>query len=135
MRLERPFRVALAFLAVALALTVAPLAGCGGGDDRAKVEASLQQYVGSLNPEDAPFPNGAGIPRVKEKGCKDRHVKTEEGQVLSSRNVTVMMRGGLALWSCVVRFGTLAVPVLVAVDDSTNVTWATPGEFKQFKLK
>ena len=55
--------------------------------------------------------------------------------MLSSRNVTVMLRGRFALWSCVVRFGTLAVPVLVAVDDSTDVTWATPGEFKQFTLK
>ena len=36
-RLERPFRFALAFLAVALALTAVLLAGCGGGDDRAKV--------------------------------------------------------------------------------------------------
>ena len=105
------------------------LTGCGAGDDSAKVEASLQQYVGSFHPENLPFPIGAGIPRVQEKGCKDRHVKTEERQVLSSRNVTVMLRGSFALWSCVVRFGTLAVPVLVAVDDGTNITFATPGEF------
>ena len=97
------------------------LTGCGAGDDSAKVEASLQQYMGSFHPENLPFPIGAGIPRVQEKGCKDRHVKTEERQVLSSRNVTVMLRGSFALWSCVVRFRTFAVPVLVAVDDGSNI--------------
>jgi hypothetical protein len=118
-----------------LALIAVLLAGCGAGDDHAKVEASLQHYLGNLTPEDAPFPAGAGIPRVKDNGCEDRDVKTEKGQVLSSRNLTVRMGEGLALWSCVVRFGTLAMPVLVAVDDSTDVVWATPGEFEQFKLK
>jgi hypothetical protein len=111
------------------------LVGCGGGNDRAKVEASLQHYLGNLTPEYAPFPVGVGSPRVQDNGCKDRQVKTEKGQVLSSRNLTVRMGEGLALWSCVVRFGTLAIPVLVAVDDSTEVVFATPGEFKQFKLK
>jgi hypothetical protein len=123
-----------------LALTAVLLVGCGGGNDRAKVEASLQHYLGDLAPEFAPFPVGAGIPRVKHNGCKDRQVKTEKGQVLSSRNrainpLMVRIKEGLAFWSCVVRFGTLAMPVLVAVDDSTEVVFATPGEFKQFKLK
>jgi hypothetical protein len=45
------------------------------------------------------------------------------------------MREGVALWSCVVRLGTLALPVLVAVGDSTEVAWAAPGEFKEFELK
>lgn len=119
-----------------LALTAALLAGCGGGNDHAKVEANLQHYLGNLTPEYAPFPAGAGSPRVKDNGCKDRQVKTKKGQVLSSRILTVRMGEGLALWSCVVRFGTtLAMPVLVAVDDSTEVVFAAPGDLKQFKLK
>jgi hypothetical protein len=114
----------LVMVAGILALTAVPLAGCGGGDDRAKVEASLQDYLVSLVPEDGPFPIGAGPPRVKDNGCKDRHVKD---------------RMGLALWTCVVKFGTFAQPVVVAVDDSTEVVAAFPGAFpgvfKQFKPK
>ena len=53
-----------------LALIGVLLTGCGAGDDSAKVEASLHQYVGSLNPENAPFPIGAGIPRVQEKAAR-----------------------------------------------------------------
>jgi hypothetical protein len=119
-----------------LALSAVLLAGCGGGDDPAKVEASLRDYLRNLpSPEDSPFPTGAGYPRVKSNGCKDRHVKIEKGQVLFSRNVTARIPEGLALWSCVLRFGSLALPVLVAVDNSTKVFWATPGKFNEFILK
>jgi hypothetical protein len=124
-------------VALVLALTAVLFVGCGGGgDDRAKVEASLQDYLDDEVPVEVPqFPIGAGVPQVRENGCKDRHVKTKKGQYLSSRNVYARMGEGLALWSCVVRFGTLALPVLVAVVDRTDVAWAIPGEFKQFKLK
>jgi hypothetical protein len=110
----------LVVVAGILALTAVLLAGCGGGDDHAKVEASLQHYLVSLVPEKGPFPIGAGPARVKDNGCKDRHVKD---------------RMGLALWACVVKFGTLALPVVVAVDDSTEVVAAFPGVFKPFKPK
>jgi hypothetical protein len=65
------------------------VAGCGGGEDHAKVEASLQDYLVSSAPEDAPFPVGAGTPRVRDNGCTDLHVKTEKGLVLSTRNLSV----------------------------------------------
>ena len=122
---------------VLLALTLAAmlLASCGGGDDRTKVEASLQHYLDNSDSERTALPLGVGAPQVRDNGCKDLHVKTEPGQVLSSRNLAVRMRKGVALWSCVVRFGTLALPVLVAVGDSTEVAWAAPGEFKEFELK
>jgi hypothetical protein len=114
----------LVMVAWILGLTAVLLAGCGGGGDRAKVEASLHDYLVSLVPEDGPFPIGAGTARVKENGCKDRHVK--DGM-------------GLAVWAYVVKFGTLAMPVVVAVDDSTEVVAALPGAlpgvFNQFKPK
>jgi hypothetical protein len=43
-----------------LALTVVVLAGCGGGDDRVKVEASLRQYLADLVPQDSPSPSERG---------------------------------------------------------------------------
>lgn len=118
-----------------LALAAVLLTGCSGGDDRAKVEASLQHYLDNSAPEETALPLGVGAPEVRDNGCKDLHVKTEPGQVLSSRNLAVRTREGVALWSCVVRSGTLALPVLVAVDDSTEVVWEAPGEFKEFRLK
>jgi hypothetical protein len=131
-RLERPFRFALAFLAVALALTAVLLAGCGGGDDRAKVEASLQRYIGGLFPEDSPFPSGAGIPRVKDNGCKDQHRKFEWREFPVPGWSAFFKGKKFALWSCVVRFGTLTMTVVVAVDDRTEVVWASPGSKKMF---
>jgi hypothetical protein len=119
-----------------LALVAVLFAGCGGGgggDDHAKVEASLRHYLSTLVPEESAFPIGAGAPHVTDNGCKDRHVKTGNGPVLRSRSPNdarpysrVRVRDGLALWSCVVRFAKVASPVLVAVDDSTEVVWATP---------
>ena len=118
-----------------LMLTAVPLAGCGGDDDQAKVEASLQHYLVSLGPEDGPFPIGAGTPQVKDNGCKDRHVKIEKAHVLSTRNLHVKIGKVVAIWACVVKFGTLAMPVVVAVDDGTDVVAASPGVFKRFKPK
>jgi hypothetical protein len=116
-----------------LALVAVLLAGCGGRDDRAKVEASLRHYLATLPPAEAAFPIGAGAPRVKDNGCKDRHVKTGNGLVLWSWSLSdprpasrVRVPERLALWSCVVRFARVALPVLAAVDDSNEVVWATP---------
>jgi hypothetical protein len=48
-------------LAAALALSAMLLAGCGGGaDPGAKVEDSLQDYLGATNPEQGFFLVGAG---------------------------------------------------------------------------
>lgn len=122
----------------ALALTAALLAGCGGGNDHAKVEASLRHYLGNLTPEYAPFPVGAGHPQVTDNGCKDRQIKVERPEFSASSPAWIVkFKKGetFALWSCVVRFGTFAMPLLVAVDDSTEVVFAAPGTFKQFKSR
>jgi len=119
---NRLLRVGLVFLSAALALAATLLTGCGGSDDRTKVEASLQQYVGSFHPEDAPFPIGAGPPRLQDKSCKDRHVTIKRGQVHSFHNASVIFPEALALWSCVVTFrNSLALPVDVAVKGSEVV--------------
>jgi hypothetical protein len=126
----------LVMVAGVLVLIAVLLAGCGGGDDRAKVEASLQAYLVSLGPEDSPFPIGAGTPQVRDNGCKDRHVKTDERSVLlTPGSGLVKIKKGLAFWTCVVKFGTIAMSVGVYVDDSTEVVAASPGEFKPFKPK
>jgi hypothetical protein len=104
-----------------LSLVAVLFAACGGGDDRAKVEASLRHYLDTLVPEESAFPIGAGPPRVTDNSCKDVHVKTGNGQVLGP-----VRTEGLALWSCLVRFARVAFPVLVAVDESTEVVWAAP---------
>jgi hypothetical protein len=109
-----------------LGLTAVLLAGCGGGNDRAKVEASLRDYLGNLTPEYSLFPVGAGSPRVKDNSCWDRHLKVEESFPwwgIQPRS----LKGRLALWQCVVKFGTLATPVLVVVDDRIEVVSAMPG--------
>ena len=110
-RLGHPFRFALAILAIAV-----PLAGCGGGgDDGTKVEASLQHYLSSLDPqaclgsrycEQGVFPLGAGVPDVRAKSCKKAHI----GEVRSG-------------WSCVITFrpGKTALPVAVAVKGNDEV--------------
>jgi hypothetical protein len=112
-----------------LALAAVVLAGCGGGgDDQAKVEAGLRHHLVSLVPEHNPFPMGAGTPRLKANSCKDRHIKVEKGHVIWSRTVSFMIGRPVALWTCVVKFGTLATPVNVVVDDRTGVVHAVPGE-------
>ena len=114
----------LVMVAGMLALTGLLLAGCGGGDDQARVEASLQHYLVSVVPEESPFPIGAGPPQVKENGCKDQHVKKKE---VLTRNAGILFPKAHAVWSCVVKFGpTLVLPVTVAVDD-TEVVAVFPG--------
>jgi hypothetical protein len=75
-RAERPLG-----LVVALIISAVLLAACDGGDDHAKVEASLRQYISGLSPEEGPFPVGAGPPRVNENACKDRHVKLRRAKL------------------------------------------------------
>jgi hypothetical protein len=73
-----------------------------------------------LAPQDAPFPVGAGAPRVKNNGCfkLERDSLGPNPRPLPPR---------LALWNCVIKFGTLATPVIVTVRDSTEVVFAMPG--------
>jgi hypothetical protein len=52
-----------------------------------------------------------------------------------SRTVAVYLPDAVELWSCVVKFRSLAQPVLVGVKGGTKVVWATPGKFEQFELK
>ena len=99
-----------------LTLSMVLFAGCGGRSNQEKVEASLHDYIVGFVPEEGPFPIGAGSPRVKDKSCRDRHVKD---------------RMGHAIWVCVVRLGTLVQPVTVAVRDG-EVVAAFPG-VSQFK--
>jgi hypothetical protein len=114
-------------LAAALALSAMLLAGCGGGaDPGAKVEDSLQDYLGAMNPQQSSFPVGAGVPRVRHNACKDGHVKVQKGQVLSDKAGVSKARfpEEVALWSCVVTVGSRALQATVAVTGSTKVVWA-----------
>ena len=118
----------------ALALTALLLTACGGGgggDDRATVEAGLQHYFSSINPEDSGFPTGAGPPRVKDNSC----VKLEPAPLTLPFD-KVRVNGHLRLvtpgvrrasfWHCAVTFGTYrAMRVAVAVD-GTEVVEAHP---------
>jgi hypothetical protein len=104
-------------LCVTFALAAVLLAGCGSGDNRAQVEDSLRNYLGAVNPEQTSFPVGAGIPRVRHNACKDGHVKVQKGQLLSDAAGIWRARfpEEVALWSCVVTFGSLAQQATVAV--------------------
>jgi hypothetical protein len=87
---KRPLRVGLVFLSAALALAAVLLTGCGGSDDRAKVEASLRHYLihphACINyrfcPEGA-FPVGAGAPQVKENSCRKIHTGLKDNGEVS----------------------------------------------------
>jgi hypothetical protein len=104
-----------------LALTVAVLAGCGGGDDQGKVEAGLQHYLESLSADRNPFPIGAGVPSVKDNGCfKAGAIRLK---VLTKRKPSEGRR--VAVWHCVVKFGKSPMPVAVALD-GTKVIDAWP---------
>lgn len=122
-------------LLAAVALTAMLLAGCGGGNDRAKVEISLRDYIAGLTPDQTVLPIGAGPPRVANNSCRDRHVTVKKGQGFFSRTAGVYLPEGTALWSCVVKFRHLAQPVVVGVKGGTKVIWATPGRFEEFELK
>jgi hypothetical protein len=120
--------VRLVLVAASVTLTVVLLAGCGGGgDDGAKVEANVQHYLVALPPDGNPFPIGAGTPRVKHNSCRDRHVKVEKGHLMVSRSVTFKVGIDVALWKCVVKLGTLAMPVNVVVADGSKVGQVVPG--------
>ena len=128
MRLKSPFRVALAVLAVAV-----PLAGCGGGgggaNDRATIEAGLQHFFSTFNPEDSIFPTGAGPPRVKDNSCEDLHQKfplLPPGTKLPPGSTKLKNAKKVALWECSVRFTNFTLPVRVALNDSSEVVWALP---------
>jgi hypothetical protein len=58
-----------------------------------------------------PLRGRSGDPARRDNGSNDLHFKTEKGLVLSTRNLSVKMAKGLPLWSCIVRFGTLSMPV------------------------
>jgi hypothetical protein len=126
-RLKRPLRVGLRFLCITLALTGVLLAGCGSGNDRSTIEDSLQDYLGAMNPEHSSFPVAAGVvPRVRHGACKDGHVRVQKGKLLSDAAGAWRARfpEEVALWSCVVTFGSIAQQTTVAVTDSTKVVWA-----------
>jgi hypothetical protein len=111
-------RMICVLLLAALALTTA-LAACGGGgsDDRAKVEASLQDYLSTLDPrQEGVFPLGAGAPQVRENSCKNLHTGPAR------------LPEGFAGWRCVITFPPrkTAMPVAVGVNGSGVVTWAAP---------
>jgi hypothetical protein len=126
---EEAVMVRLVLVATSVTLTMMLFAGCGGGgDDRAKVEANVQHYLAGLPPDGNPFPIGAGMPRVRHNSCRDRHVKVEKGHLMVSRSVTSKVGIDVALWTCVVKLGTLAMPVNVVVRDGTEVVGVVPGE-------
>src|SRR5262245_19500835 len=112
-RRQRPLRVRLVSFALASAVTAVLLAGCGGGDGSAKVEANLRHYLTTLDRRPSGCPVGAA--RVKENGCK----KIPKGQAVPAR----LPR---ASWSCVVRFAHTPFQVLVALNDSGEVAWVMP---------
>jgi hypothetical protein len=115
-----------------LALVVVLLPGCGGGGaDQARVEAGLQNYLGTLYPEDSSFPTGAGPPRVKGKSC----VKREPAPVGNSPLPRVLVNGHVRLapigrrvtfWNCAVIFGTYRPMGVAVVVDGTKVILAMP---------
>ena len=128
----RPSKILSSVRRVTVAATLAlatVLAGCGGGgDDHGKVEAGLHRYLVGLVPDRSPFPVGVGTPRVKDNSCKDRHVKAEEGHMIWSRSKSFKKGMRVALWICVVKLGTVAMPVNVVVNDrSEEVLMAVPG--------
>jgi hypothetical protein len=134
--IEPPIRVGLRFLCVTFALTAVLLAGCGSGDDRAQVEDSLRNYLGAVNPEQTSFPVGAGIPRVRRNACKDGHVKVQKGELLSDAAGVWSERfpEEVALWSCVITFGSVVQQATVAVTGSTKVVWAVALPLEAFPV-
>src|SRR5262245_12752234 len=122
--------VSLVLVAASVALTMVLLAGCGGGgDDRARVEDGLRDYLGALSParRQSSFPTGAGVPRVRRKACNDGHVKVPSGQVLWDRAGVwkATLPEEVALWTCVVTLGGVVGRATEAVSDRHEDLWAT----------
>jgi hypothetical protein len=116
-----------AMVAATLALTGVLLAGCGGGgDDQARVETGLQNYLGNLYPEDSDFPTGAGPPRVKAKGCFKLEPPSLKRRVKGPARARVFVPKGVTFWRCAVIFGTYRPMRVAVVYDGTKVTGATP---------
>jgi hypothetical protein len=132
---KRPLRVGLVFLSAAVGLAAMLLTGCGGTDDRAKVEASLQHYLSTPYPqaclnsrfcqEESVFPLGAGAPQVKENSCKKTH-NLAGSRWANLPGLPARLPAGLSDWSCVIRFGKTALPVTVAVKRGGEIYWAAP---------
>jgi len=137
-QVKRPRCVGLIFLpAATLALTAMLAAGCGAGETRPEVEAGLEHYFSTFNPEDSVFPYGAGAPRVKDNSCKELHRKFPLPPVVdrvgigpspdADRGLTVPPKfKNVALWQCFVRFNAFTLTVHVAVNDRNEVVWAWP---------
>jgi hypothetical protein len=109
-----------------LALIAVLFAGCGGGggDDAAKVEAGLRDYLATMNPEDTDFPQGAGVvPRVVPNSCKEQHFRPlpREARPLPARKLPSKK---FADWTCVLRFGKVAMHAALLVDDTIKVVHA-----------
>ena len=127
---ERSLRVGLVFLSAALALAML-LTGCGGSDDRTKVEASLRHYFSTLNPEGSGFPTGAGPPRVKDKGCvtlEPAPLTLAFDKVRVNGHVRLFTPRGrrVSFWHCAVSFGTYRPMRVAVLVDGTEVISAMP---------
>jgi hypothetical protein len=136
-QLRRPFPVGLLLLCATAGLIGVVVAGCGSGsgDGRAKVEDSLRDYLGALNPEQSSFPLGAGVPRVKHNACTNQHVTVQKGKLLAAAAVwRRTFPEDVALWSCVVTFGRLIQQTTVAVTGKTKVVWAVALPIDAFPL-
>jgi hypothetical protein len=106
---------------LAAALMAVLLAGCGGGtDDRAKVEASLRQYVSTVAPKESGFPLGAGAPRVKKNSCKK--IPTDVSSALTRKGL--LPKG--VIWWCNVTFKRVTLPTLVVLKANGEVLAARP---------
>jgi hypothetical protein len=132
---KRPRCVGLIFLlAAAFALAAMLAAGCGGaGDPRPEVEAGLQHYFSTFNPEDSIFPYAAGPPNVKDNSCKELHRKfplppfVDRVGLSPHADLTLPTKfKNVALWQCFVRFDAFTLTVHVAVNDSNEVVSAWP---------
>jgi hypothetical protein len=109
----------------ASALIAVLAAGCGsGGATPAKVETSLRDFISGMNPQEGvgPFPVDAGPPHLKHNSCRDRHITTKSGQVVTLYAGIGTFPKADALWTCVVTFGnSLTLPVDVLVKGSKVV--------------
>jgi hypothetical protein len=120
-----PFRVALAFVVVAVLL-----AGCGGGGavDGAKVEAGLRHYLSTLDPETSTFPTGSGPPQVTENSCKKMRkprIKLPPKMKKLPAPIPPFLQGA-SDWSCAVTFLNYSLPVHVLVKANGEVLFADP---------